>query len=209
MPTDYNTTEDNTQIELLASKIVELWSKTGEMGWDIVSYTDAELAALKAQLDLFDAEKATVALAKITAFLAENDKDGNNVIDALPVLLASVEELGLDLTVLETAVLEQETKIATLAGDVAGLKTKVDGHTGDIAGYKTRIEALEAREDDAGLSDAEVETIAVAQDRKLLAAIGSKIAAIGFEVVALGKTYPITGLGESSISTPIDDMPVG
>lgn len=193
MPTTpYNTTADQEMLAIFTSKMTELRNMAAAMGQDIVTYTDEELGALQAQITALDPNGVSTAIAKITAFLDANDADGNNVIDALPGLISDLTSLTSRVGALEADNTATKARVGSLEGTQTQHGNAISAAQGDIANHKARIEALEAQEDDAGLSEDQVRAIAVEQDRALLGAVKDAFN-VAFDSIVLTKGYPITG----------------
>lgn len=199
MATEYTSTEDQAAFQLLMGKFVELRNMQASMGQEIVSYTDAELAALQTQINLLDSDGVAVSLAKIEAFLDNVDADGDNVIDSLAGLIDDIESATQTAQAALDKATANEGKITSVQTVQTGLQSQVDAVKGDVAGHKTRIEALEAAEDNAGLSEAQVRAIATAEVRGGLTALAAAVP--DFVAITLNKTYPITGDGAEASDT--------
>lgn len=202
MTTQYNTQEDAQKLAAIYAKMEELRTLTAGMGQDIVDYTDTELAAIKAQIALLDQDGVTASLAAIEAFIAGIDGNADGVIDSLAALTADITAAAAT----ATAALEKANTVAAGLQSVINTQNaqqgELDANRGDINDHKSRLDILEAREDNAGLSESQVRAIAVQQDRILLQAMVD--AAPDFADIVLTKAYPITG---SSTPTMSDPMP--
>lgn len=199
MATDYTTTEDQAAFQLLMAKFIELRDMQAAMGQEIVTYTDAELAALQSQINLLDSDGVAVSLAKIEAFLNAVDSDGDNVIDSLAGLISDIEAAASTAQSALDKASANEGKITSVQTVQSGLQSQIDTVKGDVAGHKTRLEALEAAEDNAGLSEAQVRVIATEEVRSGLTALAAAVP--DFVAVTLNKTYPITGDGAEAADT--------
>ena len=115
MATEYNTTADQEMLAVLTNKMTELHGIMAAMGQDIVGYTDNELSALDAKIAALDPNGVANAISRIDAFLAANDADGNNVIDALPGLLSDLTDLTGRVTALESDNTANKSRLTALA----------------------------------------------------------------------------------------------
>lgn len=204
MATNYNTQADTENFALVYAKMEEIRLLTAAMGQDIVDYTDVELAAIKAQIALLDQDGVTASLAKIQAFIDAVDSDGDNVIDQMATLVSSITAAATKAQAALDKATSVETGLSSVVTTQQGLQTQVDSVKGTVDGHTTRIEALEAREDNAGLTEAQVRAIAVEQDRVLVQAFVD--AAPDFAAIVLNKAYPITGDDESTDTGAVESI---
>ena len=199
--TKYTTSEDIKNIDVIYDKMAEVRDLTAGMGQEIVSYVDTELAAIQAKVDLLDQDGVTASLAKIEAFINAVDANGDNVIDQMASLVQGITDASnaAQTALAKTGVLE--AGLQSVINTQNAQQGELAANRGDINSHSTRISDLEAREDNSGLTEAQVRAIAVEQVREGHKTIAN--AAKEFAEIVLTKSYPITKSDEPQTSDPM------